>query len=190
MAAVYWANAAKMRTRLFIDNAWADASDGRTFATVNPATEETIADVALASAADVDRAVQSSARAMCGEWRRFAPEKRGQLLNRLADLIDTHKDAIARLETLDMGKPLDDARRKAGPGAQFAQKQRGKRCIRGRLEDDVRESCANVTRSSRTCRYYAGAVDKLMGDQIPRWSRRQGPSADCGTHWQRDSSTA
>jgi aldehyde dehydrogenase (NAD+) len=125
-----------MRNQLFIDNEWVDAAGGRTFPTINPATEESITEVALASAADVDRAAQSSARAMRGEWRRLPPERRGELLYRLADLIDAHKDAIAALETRDMGKPL-------------------------------RESYANVARSSRTCRYYAGAVDKLVGDQIP-----------------------
>lgn len=125
-----------MRTKLFIDNAWVDASGGRTFATINPATEESIADVALGSPEDVDTAVQSSHRAMKGEWGEMLPERRGELLNGLADLIDTHKDTIARLETLDMGKPL-------------------------------KESYGNVARSARTCRYYAGAVDKLLGDQIP-----------------------
>jgi acyl-CoA reductase-like NAD-dependent aldehyde dehydrogenase len=126
----------RLRTKLFIDNDWADAEHARTFTTSDPATEEPIAEVALASATDADRAVASSERAMKGPWGQLAPERRGELLNRLADLIDARKDEIATLETRDMGKPL-------------------------------RESYANVARSSRTCRYYAGAVDKLLGDSIP-----------------------
>lgn len=125
-----------LRTRLFIDNEWSEAEGGRTFATADPATEDVIADVSLAGPGDVDSAVASSRRALTGAWGRLAPEKRGELLNRLADVIDARKDEIAALETLDMGKPL-------------------------------RESHANVARSSRTCRYYAGAVDKFLGDSIP-----------------------
>lgn len=125
-----------IRNRLFIGNEWCDPAGGGGFETFDPATEEPIARVAAAGPEDVARAVDAAARAMKGEWGRMAPERRGELLERLADVIDARKDEIAALETLDMGKPL-------------------------------RESLANVARSSRTCRYYAGAVDKHLGHSIP-----------------------
>jgi aldehyde dehydrogenase (NAD+) len=98
-----------MEHRLFIDNEWVDAMAGATFATIDPATEEPIAAVARAGAADVDRAVRAADAAMRGAWRATAPMERGRLLFRLADLIAGHRDELARLETLDVGKPLKDS---------------------------------------------------------------------------------
>jgi aldehyde dehydrogenase (NAD+) len=98
-----------MEHRLFINNAWVEASAGATFSTIDPATEEPIAEVARAGAADVDRAVRAADAAMRGAWRRTAPMERGRLLFKLADLIAAHKDELARLETLDVGKPLKDS---------------------------------------------------------------------------------
>src|SRR5262252_6211461 len=98
-----------MEHRLFIDNEWVDAAARATFATIDPATEEPIAAVARADAGDVDRAARAADAAMRGAWRQTAPMERGRLLFRLADLIAAHRDELARLETLDVGKPLKDS---------------------------------------------------------------------------------
>ncbi|MDE2753180.1 MAG: aldehyde dehydrogenase family protein [Gemmatimonadota bacterium] len=127
-----------IRNRLWIGNEWADARDGRTFATVNPATEETIADVAEAGAADVDRAVAAARAAFRdAKWRRMNPHKRSRLLWKLADLVDANADELGLLETRDNGKPYFEARRIDVPGV------------------------------AQTFRYYAGLADKVQGDTIP-----------------------
>jgi acyl-CoA reductase-like NAD-dependent aldehyde dehydrogenase len=95
---------------LFINNEWVKAASGQTFATVNPATGEVLAEVALAGTADVDAAV-TAAQAAFATWSRSLAGERGRLLFKLADLIDQHADTLAELETLDNGKPLRVARR-------------------------------------------------------------------------------
>ena len=77
-----------LQTKLLIDGQWRDAVGGRTFATVNPATEEEIAQVAEGDAADVDLAVKAARRAFdSGPWRKMDARDRGRLINRLADLV-------------------------------------------------------------------------------------------------------
>jgi aldehyde dehydrogenase (NAD+) len=98
-----------MQHKLFINNDWVAAQSGATFPTIDPATEEPIAEVARADAADVDRAARAAHAAMRGLWRELAPVERGRLLFRLADLIAANRDELARLETLDVGKPLRDS---------------------------------------------------------------------------------
>jgi acyl-CoA reductase-like NAD-dependent aldehyde dehydrogenase len=98
-----------MRHKLYINQEWVDAASGAVFPTTDPATEEPIADIARADAADVDRAVCAADAAMRGAWRAIAPAERGRLLFRLADLVLQHRDELARLETLDVGKPLKDS---------------------------------------------------------------------------------
>ena len=98
-----------MRTDLFIDDTWRPAESGRRFATIDPATEQTVAEVARGDAADVDRAVRAADAARRGPWREMTPAERGRLLHRLADAIGARRDEIARLETLDVGKPLKDS---------------------------------------------------------------------------------
>ncbi len=95
---------------LFIDGGWTKASSGRVFATIDPATEETIGEVARGEAADVDRAVAGADRALHGPWRDIAPAERGKLLLALADAVAAAKDEIAALETMDVGKPLRESR--------------------------------------------------------------------------------
>ena len=87
------------------------ARDGRTFETFDPATGEAVAEVAYASAADVDRAV-SAARAAFddGPWRSAPAAERERLLHGLTDLISKHADELAELEALDNGKPITYAR--------------------------------------------------------------------------------
>src|SRR5579862_9683711 len=84
------------QTKLLIDGKWVNASSGKTFETYNPATGETIAHVAEADKADVDKAVQAARRAFdSGGWPQTPPAQRGRLLNRLADLIEEHKEELA-----------------------------------------------------------------------------------------------
>src|SRR5271155_3502506 len=96
--------------KLLINNQWVASESGRTFATVNPATGEEICQVAEADAADVDKAVKAARVAFEGPWRKMRASERGRLLYRLADLIEANADELARLETLDNGKPLSIAK--------------------------------------------------------------------------------
>jgi acyl-CoA reductase-like NAD-dependent aldehyde dehydrogenase len=95
--------------KLFIGGRHVDALDGRTIAVKNPHDNSTIADVALAGAADVDRAVVA-ARAAFPAWSRLAAGERGRLLLKLADAIESHADELAYLETLNTGHPIRDTR--------------------------------------------------------------------------------
>jgi gamma-glutamyl-gamma-aminobutyraldehyde dehydrogenase/4-guanidinobutyraldehyde dehydrogenase/NAD-dependent aldehyde dehydrogenase len=102
---------AGIRAEAFIDGVYVPAADGETFACVNPATGETLADVAACDAADVDRAVRGARAAFAsGVWSRSAPKHRKRVLRRLAELIDEHREELALLETLDTGKPIRDSR--------------------------------------------------------------------------------
>jgi acyl-CoA reductase-like NAD-dependent aldehyde dehydrogenase len=92
-------------THLLIDGSFADASDGRTFTTFNPATGEPLADVARASSGDVDTAVAAARAAFEGSWAKTSPAKRARMLNRLAQLLDERTDELAILESRNNGKP-------------------------------------------------------------------------------------
>ncbi|XZE51815.1 aldehyde dehydrogenase family protein [Planctomycetaceae bacterium SH139] len=125
-------------TECFIDGAWVPAASGKTFATINPATEEEIAQVAEGDAEDIDRAAKAARRAFeSGPWPKMDAADRGRLLYRLADLIEDELDDLAALETLDNGKPIKDSRTADLP-----------------LVIDV-------------LRYYAGFADKIQGSTVP-----------------------
>lgn len=97
--------------QLLIDGAWQHAQDGRTFTTLNPATEEAIAQVAAAGEVDVDRAVRCARHALDkGPWGRLRPVERQRLMLKLADLIEDHAQALAEIESLDNGKSVTMAR--------------------------------------------------------------------------------
>jgi acyl-CoA reductase-like NAD-dependent aldehyde dehydrogenase len=100
-----------VRSQAFVDGAYVDAASGETFDCINPATGRTIASVAACDAEDIDRAVRG-ARAVfeSGVWSRKAPKQRKRVLVRLAELMREHRDELALLETLDMGKPIRDSR--------------------------------------------------------------------------------
>jgi aldehyde dehydrogenase (NAD+) len=103
-------------TKLLINNRWIPSESGKTFATVNPATGEEICQIAEADAADVDNAVKAARAAFeHGPWRKMLASKRGMLLHRLADLIEKNADELARLESLDNGKPVSVAEYAARP---------------------------------------------------------------------------
>ena len=126
------------QTRMLIDGQWRDSASGKTFETVNPATEEVIAEVAEGDAADIDLAVKAARKAFdSGPWRKTDARDRGRLMNKLADLIEKHIDELAELETLDNGKPISESRNGDLP-----------------LVIDC-------------FRYYAGWADKIHGQTIP-----------------------
>ncbi|MCC7421306.1 MAG: aldehyde dehydrogenase family protein [Planctomycetaceae bacterium] len=126
------------QTGLLIGGDFRSSVSGKTFETINPATEKKIADVAEGDAADIDLAVKAARKALTsGPWGRMDARDRGKLMNRLADLIEENLDEIAALETLDNGKPIRDSR------------------------------AADIPLVIDCLRYYAGWADKLTGDTIP-----------------------
>src|SRR5580765_4885742 len=91
--------------KLIINGEAVDAASGKTFTTMNPATEEAITTVASSGVEDVDRAVKAARAAFdSGPWPKMRPAERQRLLWRLGDLILEHGDELGRLETLDNGK--------------------------------------------------------------------------------------
>lgn len=91
---------------LLIDGKWIPAASGKTFKSTNPATGEELAQIAEASASDVDLAVAAARRAFEGPWRKFKPFERQALLLKLADLVDRNFEELAMIDTLDMGGPI------------------------------------------------------------------------------------
>jgi acyl-CoA reductase-like NAD-dependent aldehyde dehydrogenase len=124
------------QTKLFIGGKFVDALDGVTFATLNPHDGSELAQVAEAKAADIDRAVEAASAAF-PKWSRMAAADRGRILLRLADLIDAHTEELAKLEALDTGHPIRDARG------------------------------LDVPRTAATFRYFGGMADKLQGSVVP-----------------------
>jgi acyl-CoA reductase-like NAD-dependent aldehyde dehydrogenase len=96
--------------RLIINGEAVDAASGATFTTVNPATDEPITTVAEAGVEDVDRAVRAAHAALGGPWARMKAIDRSRVLWKLGDLVLQHADELARLETLDNGKPIFESR--------------------------------------------------------------------------------
>jgi len=127
----------KFQTKLLIDNQWVDAVSGKTFDTLNPATEEVIAKVAEADKADVDLAVAAARRAFYeGEWSKWTGYQRSNLLHRLADLIEKNRQELAELEVLDNGKSMFEAYN------------------------------VDLPLVVQCYRYYAGWADKIVGETI------------------------
>jgi aminobutyraldehyde dehydrogenase len=91
----------------FIGGEWIE-SDGGTMEVLNPATGEVIAEVQRSTEADVDRAVEAANKAL-PEWLEKTPKDRMELLLKLADVIDEHTDELAKLESLNVGKPMSIA---------------------------------------------------------------------------------
>ncbi|KAK3786619.1 hypothetical protein RRG08_027577 [Elysia crispata] len=94
--------------KIFINNEFVDAVSGKTFQTIDPATEQVICEVAEGDKADVDKAVQAAKDAfrLGSPWRRMDATDKQDLMIKLADLIERDRDYIASLETLDNGKPF------------------------------------------------------------------------------------
>ncbi|HXE73825.1 MAG TPA: aldehyde dehydrogenase family protein [Candidatus Nitrosotenuis sp.] len=102
--------------RIFIDGEARPAASGRTFPVYYPATGEVLTECAEGDAEDIDRAVQSARRAFPA-WARLAPARRGSLLKALAERLTAHADELARLTTLEMGKPIRESSRVDVPHA-------------------------------------------------------------------------
>ena len=95
--------------QLFIDGQWVDAESGKTFSTPNPATGDTLAEVAEADKADIDKAVNAARRAFEGKWSKLSARDRGRLLYKLSQLIEQNASELAKLETSDNGKPIRES---------------------------------------------------------------------------------
>ncbi|MFN7019607.1 MAG: aldehyde dehydrogenase family protein [Fimbriimonadales bacterium] len=98
------------RYELFIDGAFTPPRSGRYFPTVNPATEETLAEVAYADAEDIDRAVQAARRAYETVWGDLSGKERAKYLFRIARILQERAREFAVLESLDGGKPIRESR--------------------------------------------------------------------------------
>src|ERR1700728_1352539 len=102
---------------LLIDGRRVPSASGRTFKSLNPATEEVIATIAEGNEIDVDLAVAAARRAFEGPWRTMRAAERGHILLKWADLLRKHADEIAELESLDAGKPISAVQRQDLPAA-------------------------------------------------------------------------
>ena len=94
---------------LFIDGEFVDGT-GKAFKTINPATEEVLAEVAEADEADVDKAVATARRAFDTVWGRMPGRERAKYLYRIARIIQERGRELAVLESLDNGKPIKESR--------------------------------------------------------------------------------
>jgi succinate-semialdehyde dehydrogenase/glutarate-semialdehyde dehydrogenase len=103
-------------TQLFIDGQWRDAADGRTLAVLNPATGGEIGRVAHAGPADLDLALEAAQRGF-DTWRDSTPAERSRVMRRAASLLRERAAHIARVLTLEQGKPLAEAKAEVTAGA-------------------------------------------------------------------------
>ena len=100
-----------MKTDLFIANEWRAPGGGKRFEVTNPATEEVLAEVAFAADSDVDQAVTSARTCFeSAEWQSLAARKRGEMLYRAGDILEQGRNEMAKLETLQNGKPLFESK--------------------------------------------------------------------------------
>ena len=104
--------------QLFIGGEWVDSTSGRSIAVTDPATGRTIATIADASPEDGVRAMDAAAAAQA-DWAATAPRVRGEILRRAFDLLQERADDFALLMTLEMGKPLAEARGEVTYGGEF-----------------------------------------------------------------------
>jgi acyl-CoA reductase-like NAD-dependent aldehyde dehydrogenase len=96
-----------LKSDLFINGEFVPSASGKRFPTVNPATGETLAEIAEAGPEDLDRAVASARGAFeSGPWAEMKPRQRGRILLRAAERLQSRAEEIGRVETLDNGKPI------------------------------------------------------------------------------------
>ena len=98
------------RYDLFIGGRFIPAKSGKRFTTINPATEEPLAEVAEAGAADVDAAVRAAEDAHAKRWSNLRPAERGKYVYRIARLLQEKSRELAVLETMNGGKPIKESR--------------------------------------------------------------------------------
>src|SRR3974390_1932129 len=131
-----------LRTNAFIDGKFVAAASGKRFDTINPATGRATAGIAECDAEDVERAVKAARAAFAkGSWSRTAPIERKKRLMKFGELVESHSEEIALLETLDMGAPISDVLSVALP------------------------------KSAVYLRWFGEAIDKLYGEIAPTGSR-------------------
>ncbi|MGR3292607.1 MAG: aldehyde dehydrogenase family protein [Candidatus Scalindua sp.] len=124
--------------KLFINGKWVNSVSGKTFDTLNPATEEVITSVAEGDSADIDLAVAAARKAFeDGPWIKMDARDRGRVLLEIANLIEKNKDELALLETMDNGKPISET------------------------------TNADLPLVIDCFLYYAGWADKIHGETIP-----------------------
>ena len=105
------ADSLSLRTRAFINGQYVDAASGATFDCVSPIDGRVLGQIADGGQIDIDHAVAAARRSFtAGHWAGLKPAKRKQVLLKLAALVEAHADELALLETLDMGKPVAQAR--------------------------------------------------------------------------------
>jgi acyl-CoA reductase-like NAD-dependent aldehyde dehydrogenase len=104
-------------TKLFFNGELRDASDRKTIAVINPASEETLCEVASASANDVDTAVAGAQRAFEHGWRDLPPGKRTDVMFQIARVLREQAEELSQLECQMIGKPISDARDEIALGA-------------------------------------------------------------------------
>jgi len=98
------------RRQAFIDGRYVDAASGKTFDCISPIDGRVLAAVAECGAQDIDLAVGAARRAFDGgKWSDASPRQRKQVILKFAQLLEAHADELALLESLDMGKPVNDA---------------------------------------------------------------------------------
>ncbi|HEX9711784.1 MAG TPA: aldehyde dehydrogenase family protein [Actinomycetota bacterium] len=125
------------RKQLLIGGEWVDAADGKTFATIDPATDTEITQVAQAGPEDVARAVAAAREAFeDGRWSGLDPAKRGKVLFEIADRMEAQARSIAQIDTIDNGKPLNFA-------------------------------VGEVYHAASVFRYFGGWADKVYGETLP-----------------------
>src|SRR5205809_8089264 len=95
--------------KMFIDGKWTEADKGSTRAVTNPATEETVADIAFGGRAETKKAIDAAYRAMPG-WMKLTAWDRAKVLKKTAELMRQRADHIARTLTMEQGKPLAEAK--------------------------------------------------------------------------------
>jgi len=98
------------RYELFIGGKFVAPRSGKYFETVNPATEEVLAEVADGDAADVDAAVKAARRAFNGAWGKMKPSERAKYIFRVARMLQEKAREFAVIETMDGGKPIKESR--------------------------------------------------------------------------------
>ncbi len=95
--------------KLYIDGKWVDGKEGKTFKTYCPANGEVLATCAEAGMEDVDLAVKAAWKAF-SSWKSVSPPRRAEVLLRIADLVDANAEHLALVETMNVGKPIREAR--------------------------------------------------------------------------------
>ena len=104
-------------TQLVLNGKLQAASDGKKSPLINPANDQTICEVAVATAHDVETAATGAQRAYEKEWRDIKPSRRAEILFRVAQEIRLRAEELAQQEMLNIGKPISDARDEIALGA-------------------------------------------------------------------------